>query len=91
MRKLTQEETEMEADAALDMEYQNYKKRVIVEHFMDLPDEEYIERIGDAIDELIKKGKLSPSVILETDELNENLPQIISLAEQKYNEEKGVK
>ena len=91
MRKLTQEETEMEADAALDMEYQNYKKRVIVEHFMDLPDEEYIERIGDAIDELIKEGKLSPSVILETDELNENLPQIISLAEQKYNEEKGVK
>ena len=91
MRKLTQEETEMEADAALDMEYQNYKKRVIVEHFMDLPDEEYIERIGDAIDELIKEGKLSPSVILETDELNENLPKIISLAEQKYNEEKGMK
>jgi hypothetical protein len=90
MRKLTQEETEMEADAALDMEYQNYKKRVIVEHFMDLPDEEYIERIGDAIDELIKEGKLSPSVILETDELNKNLPQIISLAEQKYNEEKGI-
>lgn len=91
MRKLTQEEVEMEADAALDMEYQNYKKRVIVEHFMDLPDEEYIERIGDAIDDLIKEGKLSPSVILETDELNENLPQIISLAEKKYNEEKGVK
>ena len=91
MRKLTQEETEMEADAALDMEYQSYKKRVIVEHFMDLPDEEYIERIGDAIDDLIKEGKLSPSVILETDELNKNLPQIVDLAEKKYNKEKEIK
>jgi DNA primase large subunit len=91
MRKLTQEETEMEADAALDIQYQNVRRKAIIDQFIDLPDEEYIERIGDVIDELMKEGKLSYSVMFETDELTENLPEIIALAEKKYKEEKGIK
>jgi|LakMenEpi03Aug12_release.lakeMendotaPanAssembly.Ray.scaffolds.fasta_scaffold1979324_2 hypothetical protein len=91
MRKLTQEETEMEADAALDIQYQNVRRKAIIDQFIDLPDEEYIERIGDVIDELMKEGKLSYSVMFETDELTENLPEIIALAEKKYNKEKGIK
>jgi hypothetical protein len=91
MRKLTQEETEMEADAALDIQYQNVRRKAIIDQFIDLPDEEYIERIGDVIDELMKEGKLSYSVMFETDELTENLPEIIALAEKKYNTEKGIK
>lgn len=91
MSKLTQEETEMEADAALDIQYQNVRRKAIIDQFMDLPDEEYIERIGDVIDELMKEGKLSYSVMFETDELTENMPEIIALAEKKYNEEKGIK
>jgi hypothetical protein len=43
------------------------------------------------IDELMKEGKLSYSVMFETDELTENLPEIIALAEKKYNKEKGIK
>jgi hypothetical protein len=91
MRKLTQEETEIEADAALDIQYQNVRRKAIIDQFIDLPDEEYIERIGDVIDELMKEGKLSYSVMFETDELTENLPEIIALAEKKYKEEKGIK
>jgi hypothetical protein len=39
----------------------------------------------------MKEGKLSYSVMFETDELTENLPEIIALAEKKYNKEKGIK
>jgi len=58
-------------------------------YFMDLPDEEYAERVGDAIDELIKQGILSPSVLIEAEELNEHINTAIELAAEKYNKEKG--
>jgi hypothetical protein len=58
-------------------------------YFLDLPDEEYAERVGDAIDELIKQGILSPSVLIEAEELNEHINTAIELAAEKYNKEKG--
>ena len=57
--------------------------------FTDLPDEEYIERIGDAIDELIKQGILSPSVLIDSEELHKHINTAIELAAEKYNKEKG--
>ena len=39
-------------------------------YFTDLPDEEYIDRIGDAVDELVKQGIISPLALIDTDELD---------------------
>lgn len=65
-------------------------ERMIEEvYFTDLPDEEYIERIGDAIDELIKQGILSPSVLIDSEELHKHINTAIELAAEKYNKEKG--
>jgi hypothetical protein len=58
-------------------------------YFLDLPDEEYAERVGDAIDELIKQGILNPSVLIEAEELNKHINTAIELAAEKYNKEKG--
>ncbi len=58
-------------------------------YFMDLPDEEYFERIGDAIDELVKQGIISPLVLIDTDELDKHINTAIELAAETYNKEKG--
>jgi len=60
-------------------------------YFTDLPDEEYIDRIGDAIDELVKQGIISPLVLIDTDELDKHINTAIELAAETYNKEKGYK
>jgi hypothetical protein len=65
-------------------------ERMIEEvYFTDLPDEEYFERIGDAIDELVKQGIISPLVLIDTDELDKHINTAIELAAKTYNKEKG--
>jgi hypothetical protein len=66
MSKLTQEETEMEADEALDIEYQAYLKSVSVQKYVEIMTLSVNERvevmgddyeIGDEYDELEQSKK----------------------------------
>lgn len=57
--------------------------------FADLPDKEYIERVGNAIDQMVKQGEFGETSILDDDILAMKIADAIELAEAIYNEEKG--
>ena len=57
--------------------------------FADLPDKEYTERVGNAIDQMVKQGEFGETSILDDDILAMKIADAIELAEAIYNEEKG--